>query len=238
MFTRLALAAAAGVALLGVACSDAPSYKTNKADDDYDLEYMLLRNADLPVGMTERVASTFGIDEWADITGEDDPEARKDVLDKTGWKKGTVALYTPDDVSEELGRTIRLTSQSTLYKDVGAARKAMSDPTAACGTLNSGAAAQPTDFEVPRIGEESIGFFTEGYLPLDDSGQLAAKSVDTTICFRTGRIVHAVVQTGLNGTQDIALAMRLAQRQLVRAERTLDGHPDDKEVPDPGDQGG
>ena len=38
------------------------------------------------------------------------------------------------------------------------------------------------------------------------------------VCFRTGRIVHAVAQNGLEGTEDIALGVRIATRmyELVR----------------------
>ena len=47
----------------------------------------------------------------------------------------------------------------------------------------------------------------------------AGRVVQTIVCFRTGRVVHAVLQQGLDGSEDIALSVLMARRMYehVRA---------------------
>jgi hypothetical protein len=72
---------------------------------------------------------------------------------------------------------------------------------------------------IPKSASPSIrrGFYSVGQL--GDFGQL----LETTVCFRTGRIVHAVIQQGLDGTQDIPLNVRLAQKMLIHINDAFDG---------------
>jgi len=46
------------------------------------------------------------------------------------------------------------------------------------------------------------------------------------VCFRTGRLVHAVTQGGLEGTQDPELSIALARRMLERVNEAFDAIQD------------
>ena len=87
-----------------------------------------------------------------------------------------------------------------------------------------------TEFKVSKIGDQSAGFYMVG--SLQDFGDL----IETTVCFRTGRIVHAVIQQGLDGTQDIALSVRLAHKMLAHVDDAFDAMPkkDSKDDEHPG----
>jgi hypothetical protein len=221
---------AAGTLLVFAGCSSDKTYNTSKGDDQYDLEAMLLRNADLPVGMVEQQTLGFDNQDWAQTTS-DDPEKQATILDQQQRIRNQVAVYARQD-SSQLGRVFRVTSQSTLYKDGTSAAAALTNPMAACGTQPPAAKEIAEDFAVPKIGEQSIGFILSRDNARDpDTGQQSPKFVETTVCFRTGRIVHAVTQLALDGAEDVQFSVRLAQRMLVRVENTLDGKPDPKEKP-------
>lgn len=220
MLARAAAVAAFGAALLLAACDNAPSYKTNRDDGEYDtngkydLQLMLLRNADLPEGMALRREMGFDNESWAEATSED-PEKTVQRLDSWQRVRNHVAIFQRGDPEALLGKTFRVTSQATLYKDAAAATRSLSDRGQSCGTAADDTKVQ--DFAVPRIGEQSLGFFVVH----EEKG--APSTIETTVCFRTGRIVHAVTQTGFNGSQDLGQNVRLAMRQLHRVEDTLAG---------------
>ena len=52
-----------------------------------------------------------------------------------------------------------------------------------------------------------------------------------SICFRTGRIVHGVVQSALDGAQDIGLVVNMAQAMLTQVDNTFAGTPDPLDEP-------
>jgi hypothetical protein len=163
--------------------------------------------------MVEQLAEDFDNDQWAQVTGADDPEGKKAQLDAQGRLRGHVSLFTRDDPSTQLAKALSITSQSTLYTDEKAAEESTHS---LCGLLVDETG--PVEaFAVPDLGDESTGFF------VTTVGNGSGTSVDTTICFRTGRIVHAVVQTGFNGSQDVALSVRLAQRMLAHVNDAFDG---------------
>jgi hypothetical protein len=217
------------LALLGVAGGlgwfllraddDGSSYPVALEDDAYDLEAMILRNADMPAGIELVQRTEFDNESWASLLDRDDPEGRLAQLEAQERVRGFVAYYTwPGGPIRHLGRTLSITSQSTLYGSEEAAKDSIAGR-ALCGLfLNPNADAR--DFAVPDIADESVGFFVT---EVDDD---LGKSVETVICFRTGRIVHGVIQSGLDGTQDIGLVVRLAQRLLTRVENAYDGVDD------------
>lgn len=230
-------------------CSSGRTYNTNKGDDEYDLEAMLLRNADAPIGMTEQLAEKYTNEEWAALIvrvrdqgqpNPDDIEKLSSILDAQRRIRNHLAIFGPSEVPLP-AKTLLVAAQSTLYTDVEAARRALGDARPSCGMLppitllalraleepdpsdNAVPQELEEDFDVPQIGDQAIGFTVVHA----DQG-----TVVTAVCFRTGRIVHAVAQAGFNGSQDIGLAVRLAQRMLTRVENTLDGRPDPKETPE------
>jgi hypothetical protein len=213
MFLRVALVAV-GAALLFVACNGSgPNYAKTVDDDKVDLESMALQDADMPAGMTRVQEKGFNNDEWSQALPTDDPEGAKTLLDAQGRLRNFVALFSWDNPNFHLGRTVLITTQSTLYVDADAASKAKT-----CD-LRISDTDPIEDFKVPHLGDQSFGFFVNQDHP--DFGSL----VDTTICFRTGRVMHSIQLTGLDGTQDISLAVRLATRMLARVDGVYEGKP-------------
>ena len=201
------------------ACSEEP-YATDLADDEYKLEAMILQEEDLPSGYFRQQEGAFDNEEFAVLFPVDDTDAKKRQLDAQGRIRNYVAIFAWENPVEHFGRPLTFTAQSTLYADVPAADEAMRNN---CGLL-IGDETPLEDFFVPRIGERGVGFrYSE---PQDVIGE----AVELNICFRTGRIVHAVVQSGLEGTQDIALSVRLAQRMLKRVDAAFAG---DVPAPEP-----
>jgi len=219
MLLRVAIVAAAA-ALLFAACDDGPNYAKRMGDDEVNLEAMVLDSSDMPVGIV-RVPNAHpdfflgGNDNetWAEALPSDDPERTKSLLDAQGRLRNYRALFSWDNPNLHLGRTVLITTQSTLYVDAASATKAKT-----CD-LRISDTDQIEDFKVPHMGEQSFGFFVQQDNP--DLGSL----VDTTVCFRTGRVMHSIQLTGLDGTQDIALAVKLAEKMLVRVDAVFAGKP-------------
>jgi hypothetical protein len=203
-------------------------YPTEFSDGTLDLEAMALRDADMPErGLQRLVGDTFTNEEWSRAFESQVPlvdAAQKQIqLDAQGRVLGYLALFTWDAPIEHLGRTQQIESHSVIYVDEEAASNAMRFH--ACGLL-IGDDQQLDQFEVPRLATESTGFFFE--TTVDPLG----KFVDTVVCFRTGRVLHAVVANGLDGTQDSAINIALARKMLGYVEATLDGdevEPDGEE---------
>lgn len=217
---RPLLIALGGVMLFAAAaCDEGRSYPSDRGDDDYNLEAMQLIDRDMPRGIFRSDERTFNNDEWSQVFDVDDPEVAKTTLDGQNRIRSFVAFFTWESPQEHFGTVISITTQSTLYKDEEAARKSlMENRFSACGLLVSEEETGRAEaFYVPRVGDESVGMFIT-----QQQSQLGT-SVDTILCFRTGRIVHAVVQTGLDGTQDVALAVKLAERMLARVDAAFDG---------------
>ena len=63
------------------------------------------------------------------------------------------------------------------------------------------------------------------------------KTVDTVICFRTGRIVHGVIQTSFVGAESQPLVISLAKKMLKQVDLTFAGKPIEKDEEPPEDGG-
>ncbi|MFN0096800.1 MAG: hypothetical protein ACKVVT_18740 [Dehalococcoidia bacterium] len=198
---------------------DGSSYPLALDDDEYDLEAMVLRNKDLPEGMVLVQRNGFDNPDWAELTGPDDPEGKLAQLEAQERVRSHVSFFSwPDGPIQHLGRVLSITSQSTLYASEDAAQESL-EGRALCGLLLD-PNGDSRDFRVPDLGDGAVGFFVT---EVDDD---LGKSVDTVICFRTGRIVHGLIQSGLDGTEDIAQAVRLARKMFVRVENAYDGVED------------
>jgi hypothetical protein len=214
------------LALVFAACGG-KHYATDKNDDEYDLEAMELRNADLPDGILLSQGDTFDNKDWAQVVGADDPDVTEKALDRQGRLRGHVAFYTWENPVEHLGRIISVTAQSTLFVDEAAASDSLTghnNGDGLCGLLID-KKDFPEEFTVPSIGDQAIG------LRVVQDQQNFGKSVDTVICFRTGRIVHGIQQSGLEGTEDVAQAVKLAQSMLKRIDNALAGKADPLDEP-------
>lgn len=205
-----------GAVLLCSACKSGPSYATNKSDDSYDLQAMALAEEDLPAGYLQQDTRIFNNQDWAAVMPPgDDPQGVQSKLDAEGRISGAAAIFSWDNPSEHLGRPYQIATQSTLYTNASDASKALQQYF--CDLLIDPTNPQITDFKVTGLGEEAVGFMAT--TPVQGFGN----SVDVAVCFRTGRILHAVVQSGLEGTQDVALDVRLAQKMLARVDDALNG---------------
>lgn len=200
------------------ACGEAP-YAADLSDEEYELEAMSLQEEDLPPGYSRQQSGAFDNEEFAGLFPVDDTDAKKRQLDAQGRIRNYVAIFAWENPVEHFGRPLTFTVQSTLYVDVDAAKEAMQNT---CGLL-MGDDTPVEDFFVPKIGDRGVGF------RYSEPQEVIGDAVELNVCFRTGRIVHAVVQSGLDGTQDIALSVRLAQRMLKRVDAAFAGDASESE---------
>lgn len=226
MTVRLALMLLAGIALLAGACSDGRDYPINLDDKDYDLAAMALPDDAAPAGMepyTDQNGDTAEVDfsnrEWAEAFA-DDPDVETNRLDAIGRLTGHLKFFVRSDPYEMQAGPRAIITQSTLYTEPKAAsedmRASAANAKASCGVL-IGDNDEVREFPVPHLGDEAAG-----YLVTTRSGQ-SPTTVDTVVCFRTGRILHAVVQSGLEGSSDIGLSVRVARRMLEHVNGVFDG---------------
>jgi hypothetical protein len=204
---RIPAFALPAVALLLIACDVGRDYPASFGDSDYDLAAMALRDTDLPAGFEAQEVPdpAFDNESWALFFETNDPEAKQAQLEAQGRLTNHVTAFAPAG----LGRVLAVTNVSTLYTDAEAARQALEK--FACGLpINDSIQLEP--FLVPSIGDGAAGFFVRQ----ENDG--STTFVDTTLCFRTGRIVHAIQQTSIPGVEDIALSIRLANSQLERVD--------------------
>ena len=200
---------------LFVACDEGRTYPTNKGDDEYDLAAMALRETDMPKDFTQQEIAepSFDNERWAnEVFDTDDPEAKQAQLDAQGRLTNHVVAFTPPG----LGKILSITAVSTLYTNEKQAQESIDR--FACG-LPINESTPLTPFVTPKIADQTTGFFVS-----QDSGS-GLTFIDTTMCFRTGRIVHAFQQTSLPGVEDIAAAVRLANRWLDHVNDAFDGKP-------------
>ena len=136
------------------ACDSGSDYDADKGDEDYRLNEMALTQDDLPVGFQQIPGTEFTNEEWADVFGSDDPEAKQRQLEAQGWLKN----YVTESVPDRFGKVLNVRSISTLYTNVKAAEESTSK--FACGLPID--TAEPIDeFIVPKIADQSNGFFFE-----------------------------------------------------------------------------
>lgn len=210
MRLRAAALLVAGAALLG-ACTDGKDYDASKGDDDYDLSKMALQPADLPAGFEQIPGTEFTGEDWALVFGSDDPEARQAQLEAQGWLRN----YVTESVPPRFGKVLNVRSVSTLYTNEKTAEEATAK--FACGLPIE--SSKPIDeFIVPKIADQSNGFFVEE--EIDEQGTTL---MYTTVCFRTGRIVHVVQEAALPGLEDIASSLRTARKMLVHVDAVFAG---------------
>jgi len=206
-----ALALIAFGALFLAACDSGTDYPTDLGDDEYHLEDMALRQEDLPAGFEQTEGFSFSIEEWAEVFGSDDPEATARQLEAQGWLRNWVT----ESVPPRFGPTLNVRSVSTLYNNEQSAKD--STEKFACG-LPVGLNVQLDPFIVPKLGEQSNGFFHEE--EIDENGTTL---MYTTVCFRTGRIVHVVQQASLPGLEDIRGSLRHARIMLGHVDDAFEG---------------
>jgi hypothetical protein len=194
-----------------VACGEEDSYHSDRGDEDYKLEQMALTPEDLPSGFQQTEGVSFTGEEWAEVFGSDDPEATLRQLEAQGWLRNWVT----ESVPPRFGKTLNVRSVSTLYTNEAAAKE--STEKFACG-LPIELSAPLDPFIVPKMADQSNGFFLEE--EIDENGTTL---MYTTICFRTGRIVHVVQQASLPGLEDIGSSVRHARTMLAHVDDAFSG---------------
>lgn len=198
----------ASTMLLAGGCGDGKEYPSDLPDAAYDLEAMALQAEDLPGGFERQAPGEFANEQWARIFDTDDVEAKLRQLEAQGRVRNYVALFGPSG----LGPVLAVTAISTLYQDVDAAERSLRE--FACG-LPLEPTVQLEPLLVPRLADGASGFLVRQF----EGG--APTFVDTTVCFRTGRVVHAIEATSVAGVEDVAFVLRLAERMLARVDAAL-----------------
>lgn len=230
---RMCQAMVAGAAVLAGACGgeDSVDYDVDTPDDEHDLAAMQIVEADLPAplrtsggrpGLTLVVEDAFTNEEWARAFEAQIPEIVADQkltqLEAQGRVNGHLALFTWQNPTEHLGKVQQVESHAMLYRDVEAAANAIS--LRACGLIVADSQ-QLDQFDVPPIADESAGFsFTTEVGAGTFSLGLAR---ETVVCARTGRLVHAIVQYGLDGTPSEELGVELMRRKLAYVDAAFEG---------------
>ena len=217
-------------------------FPANRNEADYDLPAMALRNTDLPSGMELFGRVAFDNEKWADIVGGDDPETKLAQLNASGRIRNNVNIFRwADDTTgtRHFGETISLIAQSTVFNTVESAKESISGRAGStlkpfCG-LAVNDQNEIRDFPVPKIGDQSAGFRVISLdEPLRISQDIAipiGTGIETVVCFRTGSVVHGIIQNARQGGDDIALVVGLAQRMLERAKNEFAGDPDPLDKP-------
>ena len=207
----------AGPAILLAACGGdgGANYDVDRGDDDFDLAAMSLRESDVPEDYLEQDQVAFNNDEWAEVLDEVDPEAKLRQLEAVGRVRNSITIFARENPLEHLGRPYQFSSHSTLY---ATAEQAIDSVNQFCDVpIDENNPRE--DFDVPKLGDQATGFSVSEQL--DNFGE----SIDTIVCFRTGRLVHAVVQSGLEGTHDQQLSIDLAKKMLQNVDAYFDGEP-------------
>ena len=200
-----------------IAVPGAIAYPADKQASDYDLEAMQLRNKDLPDGIVRQSRNdqlTFTNVEWAQLVAPDDAQRKQSQLDAQKRIRNLVSVFSwSDQQNARIGQALSFLSQSTLYETVEAAT---ADTNRLCG-LRIDETDPLKEFTVPKLGDQAVGFMVT--TPNANFGKL----VDTVVCFRTGRIVHGVIQTSFLGSEDSALVTELAKKMLLEVNETFKG---------------
>ncbi|WP_322797038.1 hypothetical protein [Tepidiforma sp.] len=201
------LVLALGLAAAGCG-DDGPRYPTGLSDDAYDLEAMSLRAEDLPAGFEKQAPGEFLNEAWANVFETDDVEAKLRQLEAQGRLRNYVSLFGPAG----LGPVLAVTAISTLYTDETAAQRSLEE--FGCGLpLENTVLLEP--LLVPEIGDGASGFMVRQF----EEGN--PTFVDTTVCFRTGRVIHALQATSVAGVEDVGFVIRLAERMEERVAAAL-----------------
>jgi len=200
------------VAFVFVACGS-DGYPLDLGDDEYALDQMVLQEDDIPLAMTGFGVQEFENAEWAFLFNTDEPDLTEAQLDARKRITNALVVFGWDNPIEHLAEPRLISAQSTLYEDE---ESAVASLDGFCGLpVDSATGPDVSEFSVGQIADGSLGLFLVRRDP--DFGDI----IDTVICFRTGRVVHAISQTGLAGSEDIALGVRLANRMLERVDNLL-----------------
>lgn len=224
----LVLVLGLAVAMTLVACGSDRTYTDQKTDDEYHLDEMALTAQDVPSELAESdqlPQHEFDNADWSNVIGSDDPEAEQKSLDAQGRVRNYVAIF----VQAAQSRVLNVTGVSTLYTTTALAKEAEVPQAArseACGVPMS-ATTVTTPFDIPKLGDESSAFLSE----LDNSP--GAPITEVTICFRTGRILHAVQGISAPGPSDAGLVLTLAEAMLSHINASFDGHGVAPPTPEP-----
>lgn len=227
----LALVAASGLFAFACGGEDSVDYDVETPDDEYDLAAMQIAEGDLPEqvrasggspGLMLVVEDSFTNEEWARAFEAQIPEivATQKVtqLEAQGRINGHLALFTWQNPTEHLGKIQQVESHAMLYRDADAAANAIA--LRACGLVVADSQ-QLDQFDVPSIADESAGFsFTTQVGAGEFSLGLAR---ETVVCARTGRLVHAIVQYGLDGTTTEDVGVELMRRKLAYIDAAFEG---------------
>lgn len=222
----LALLVSGALVAWALTRGDGTASSDQLGDGDFDLRSMQLRLEDVPGGLVATGDGEFTNQQWAQVLAQSadqvDPKLRQ--LEARGRIRGYRADFGWDTPFQNLGKPLIISSQSTLFADEKAATASLT------GNDYCGLPVDPSkdirELSVPRVGDQSAGFRIIDELVLDDGqggGFSFGKRVETVICFRTGRVVNAVSQVGLEGTEDTALSLRLARKMLTRVDDALAG---------------
>ena len=217
--TTLPVLAALGLVLLA-ACASEQEFATELPDDAYPLEDMLLDLDDLPLRMDDQNTSTFDNGDWAQLFDVDDLRGKVNQLKARGRINAAVREFSWTSAFPLAGPWF-ITVQSTLYTDVDAARDSLS---LFCGTVTD----ERTATDVSEFWVADIGDGVQGLI-LGEQVEGPGRIVETIVCFRTGRVVHAVLLQGLDGSEDIALSVRIARRMYEHVSAVFE----DIEPPSP-----
>ena len=217
--TTLPVLAALGLVLLA-ACASEQEFATELPDDAYPLEDMLLDLDDLPLRMDDQNTSTFDNGDWAQLFDVDDLRGKVNQLEARGRINAAVREFSWTSAFPLAGPWF-ITVQSTLYTDVDAARDSLS---LFCGTVTD----ERTATDVSEFWVADIGDGVQGLI-LGEQVEGPGRIVETIVCFRTGRVVHAVLLQGLDGSEDIALSVRIARRMYEHVSAVFE----DIEPPSP-----
>ena len=217
--TTLPVLAALGLVLLA-ACASEQEFATELPDDAYPLEDMLLDLDALPLRMDDQNTSTFDNGDWAQLFDVDDLRGKVNQLEARGRINAAVREFSWTSAFPLAGPWF-ITVQSTLYTDVDAARDSLS---LFCGTVTD----ERTATDVSEFWVADIGDGVQGLI-LGEQVEGPGRIVETIVCFRTGRVVHAVLLQGLDGSEDIALSVRIARRMYEHVSAVFE----DIEPPSP-----
>ncbi len=217
--TLLPLLALLGAALLG-ACGDTEEFPADLPDDAYPLEEMLLDLADLPIDMDSAETHAFSNEAWAQSFDVENLRGKIAQIEARGRVTGALRVFSWDGPFA-VGGPLYITVQSTLYTDVAAAEDSLS---LYCGTLTDERSAT----DVVEFWVDDIGDGVQGLLMGEQVADMG-RGVRTIVCFRTGRVVHAIDQRGFDGSQDIRLSVRIARRMFEHVQAVFA----DLESPDP-----
>jgi hypothetical protein len=216
MLLRFSALAMAGLVLFGVAaCTSSRNYSMTRPDKDYDLAAMALTEQEMPGGLKPAVLNQhdYSNADWVatlrtaqiiDPSGDATKQTKQ--LDDEGRISNWVSVYS----AASLGRIIGVTTVSTLYKTAGQADTAMAKDL--CG-LPLDTTQQTAPLAVPRMADATSGFQTVA------NGGL----VNSTLCIRTGRIIHAIQETNVPGTEDFAALIQMGEDMVTRVNGVLDG---------------